>query len=184
MVPAPAGSSEPSRLPGPVLPTQSCRQNLRTWRLAPRAVFTATLDVGPGVHLAWRLTPGCLHNRVPWKGFGWSVAGRDCPLLRELRWQGSPSIHLVGGCNAGRLPRAPPQPPPVDLLPSLLVLLRQCHRQNRNPGCLYHSQTGVQHQVRKEREVAGGRGRTAKPKASSPLFSPQDAQPLSGMLFF
>lgn len=135
------------------------------------------------VHLAWRLTPGCLHNRVLWKGFGWSVAGRDCSLLHELRWQGSPSIHLVGGCNAGQLPRAPPQTPPGDLLPSLLVLLWQCHGQNRSPGCQHHLQTGVRHQVRKEREVGGGRRRTAKPKEGSPLFSPQEAQPLSGILF-
>ena len=136
------------------------------------------------VHLAWRLTPGCLHNRVVWKGFGWSVAGRDCSLLHGLRWQGLPSIHLVGGCNAGRLPRLPPQTLPGDLLPSLQVLRRQCYRKNRSRSCQYHLQTRVRHQVRKEREVGGGRGTIARPKEGSPLFSPQEAQPLRGILFF
>ena len=104
--------------------------------------------------------------------------------MHELCWQGSPSIHLVGGCNAGRLPRLPPQTPPGDLLPSLQVLLPQCYRQNGSPGCQYHLQTRVQHQVSKEREVGGGRGTTARPKEGSPLFSPHEAQPLSGIVFF
>ena len=59
VVPAPAGSSEPSSLPGSRPPTQSCRENLRTWRLALRAVFTATLDcvsTGPSIWpRGWRL---------------------------------------------------------------------------------------------------------------------------------
>ena len=42
----------------------------------------------------------------------------------------------------------------------------------------------VQHQVSKEREVGGGRGTTARPKEGSPLFSPHEAQPLSGIVFF
>lgn len=104
--------------------------------------------------------------------------------MHGLRWQGLPSIHLVGGCNAGRLPRLPPQTLPGDLLPSLQVLRRPCYRQNRSRGCQYHSQTRVRHQVRKEREVGGGRGTIARPKEGSPLFSPQEAQPLRGILFF
>ena len=123
------------------------------------------------VHLAWRLTPGCLHNRVLWKGFGWSVAGRAHPpfILSEVATLASCPV-----CHPRRLLET--------CSPASWFC---CGSATDRTGALVASiiYKRVRHQVWKEREVGGGRRRTAKPKEGSPLFSPQEAQPLSGILF-
>lgn len=71
----PEASSKLLSLPGPMPPTKSCGRAGEPGGLAEGGSDSCLRHLPGAVSPGWRLPPGCLHNRVLWKGFCWSAAG-------------------------------------------------------------------------------------------------------------